>query len=48
MKQIESGAPADAFVPVDLKWMDYDVEKKVTGVRSQRRYGVDLMSCFRE
>jgi ABC-type molybdate transport system substrate-binding protein len=31
MKQIESGAPADAFVPVDLKWMDYDVEKKVTG-----------------
>jgi ABC-type molybdate transport system substrate-binding protein len=30
MKQIESGAPADAFVPVDLKWMDADVEKKVT------------------
>jgi molybdate transport system substrate-binding protein len=29
MKQIENGAPADAFVSADLKWMDYGVEKKV-------------------
>jgi molybdate transport system substrate-binding protein len=29
MKKIESGAPADAFVSADLKWMDYGVEKKV-------------------
>jgi extracellular solute-binding protein len=29
MKQIEAGAPADAFVSADLKWMDYGVEKKV-------------------
>ena len=29
MKQIEGGAPADAFVSADLKWMDYGVEKKV-------------------
>ncbi|MGC2080601.1 MAG: molybdate ABC transporter substrate-binding protein [Xanthobacteraceae bacterium] len=29
MKQIEGGAPADAFVFADLKWMDYGVEKKV-------------------
>ena len=29
MKQIESGAPADAFLSADLKWMDYGVEKKV-------------------
>lgn len=27
-KQIESGAPADAFVSADLKWMDYLIEKK--------------------
>ena len=27
MKQIEGGAPADAFVSADLKWMDYGVEK---------------------
>src|SRR5215471_9744445 len=29
MKQIEGGAPADAFLSADLKWMDYGVEKKV-------------------
>jgi hypothetical protein len=29
MKQIEAGAPADAFLSADLKWMDYGVEKKV-------------------
>jgi molybdate transport system substrate-binding protein len=29
IKQIERGAPADAFVSADLKWMDYGVEKKV-------------------
>jgi molybdate transport system substrate-binding protein len=29
MKQTEGGAPADAFVSADLKWMDYGVEKKV-------------------
>ena len=29
MKQIEGGAPADAFVSADLKWMDYGAEKKV-------------------
>jgi molybdate transport system substrate-binding protein len=29
MKQIEGGAPADAFVSADLKWMDYGVQKKV-------------------
>jgi molybdate transport system substrate-binding protein len=29
MKQIENGAPADAFLSADLKWMDYGVEKKV-------------------
>lgn len=27
-KQIESGAPADAFVSADLKWMDYLQDKK--------------------
>jgi molybdate transport system substrate-binding protein len=29
MKQIEGGAPADAFVSADLKWINYGVEKKV-------------------
>jgi molybdate transport system substrate-binding protein len=29
MKQIVAGAPADAFVSADLKWMGYGVEKKV-------------------
>src|SRR5215469_10363740 len=29
VKQIENGAPADAFLSADLKWMDYGVEKKV-------------------
>ena len=29
MKQIEGGAPADAFISANLKWMDYGVEKKV-------------------
>ena len=29
IKQIEGGAPADAFVSADLQWMDYGVEKKV-------------------
>jgi molybdate transport system substrate-binding protein len=29
MKQIENGAPADAFVSAGLKWMDYGFEKKV-------------------
>ena len=28
LKQIEGGAPADAFVSADLKWMDYGVEKR--------------------
>src|SRR5215469_11123169 len=28
MKQIEGGAPADAFLSADLHWMDYGVEKK--------------------
>ncbi len=27
-KQIEGGAPADAFVSADLKWMDYVADKK--------------------
>jgi molybdate transport system substrate-binding protein len=29
IRQIEAGAPADAFVSADLKWMDYGVLKKV-------------------
>jgi molybdate transport system substrate-binding protein len=29
MKQIEAGAPADAFISADLKWMDYGSQKKV-------------------
>jgi molybdate transport system substrate-binding protein len=29
MKQIDGGAPADAFVSADLKWLDYGVEQKV-------------------
>jgi molybdate transport system substrate-binding protein len=29
IKKIEGGAPADAFVSADLKWMDYGVEKRV-------------------
>jgi molybdate transport system substrate-binding protein len=29
IKQIEGGAPADAFVSADLEWMDYGVEKKI-------------------
>jgi molybdate transport system substrate-binding protein len=29
MKQIEGGAPADAFVSADLKWMDYGAQKKL-------------------
>src|SRR6516225_3993985 len=29
MKQIEGGAPADAFLSANLQWMDYGVEKKV-------------------
>jgi len=29
IKQIEGGAPADAFVSADTKWMDYGVEKKI-------------------
>jgi molybdate transport system substrate-binding protein len=29
IKQIEGGAPADAFVSANRKWMDYGVEKKV-------------------
>ena len=34
-KQLESGAPADAFISADLKWMDYAIEKKLvnTGTR---------------
>jgi molybdate transport system substrate-binding protein len=28
-KQIESGAPADAFISADLKWMDYVAGKKL-------------------
>jgi molybdate transport system substrate-binding protein len=35
MKQIEGGAPADAFVSADLKWMDYGVEKKVINERTR-------------
>jgi molybdate transport system substrate-binding protein len=27
-RQIENGAPADAFISADLKWMDYVAEKK--------------------
>jgi molybdate transport system substrate-binding protein len=29
IKQIEGGAPADAFVSGNLKWMEYGEEKKV-------------------
>jgi molybdate transport system substrate-binding protein len=29
IKQIEAGAPADAFVSADLKWMDYGIQKKL-------------------
>jgi molybdate transport system substrate-binding protein len=29
IRQIEGGAPADAFVSADLKWMDYGVQKKL-------------------
>src|SRR5262252_3253003 len=29
IKQIEGGAPADAFLSANLQWMDYGVEKKV-------------------
>ena len=29
MKQIEAGAPADAFMSADLKWMDYGSQKKL-------------------
>ena len=29
IKQIEAGAPADAFISADLKWMDYGAEKKL-------------------
>src|ERR1700743_3286955 len=29
MKQIEGGAPADAFISADLKWMDYGSQKKL-------------------
>src|SRR5215469_3047805 len=35
IKQIEGGAPADAFVSADLKWMDYGVEKKVINESSR-------------
>lgn len=28
-KQLESGAPADAFISADLKWMDYVADKKL-------------------
>jgi molybdate transport system substrate-binding protein len=33
IKQIEGGAPADAFVSANLKWMDYGVEKRVIKMR---------------
>jgi molybdate transport system substrate-binding protein len=29
IKQIEQGAPADAFVSADLQWMDYATQKKL-------------------
>jgi molybdate transport system substrate-binding protein len=29
MKQIEGGAPADAFISADLHWMDYGSQKKL-------------------
>jgi molybdate transport system substrate-binding protein len=29
MKQIEQGAPADAFISADLQWMDYGSQKKL-------------------
>src|SRR5690349_2113370 len=28
-RQIENGAPADAFISADLKWMDYVAEKQI-------------------
>src|SRR6476619_8374801 len=28
-KQIEQGAPADAFISADLRWMDYVAERKL-------------------
>src|SRR5262249_8738653 len=28
VKQIEGGAPADAFLSANLQWMDYGVEKR--------------------
>ncbi len=39
MKQIEAGAPADAFISADLKWMDYGSQKKL--IRDDTR--VDLL-----
>jgi molybdate transport system substrate-binding protein len=35
MKQIEQGAPADAYVSADLQWMDYGSQKKL--VQDQSR-----------
>lgn len=34
-KQLEQGAPADAFVSADLKWMDYVAEKKLINAGSR-------------
>lgn len=37
-KQIETGAPADAFISADLKWMDYIQDKKL--IKNDTRFNL--------
>jgi molybdate transport system substrate-binding protein len=37
-KQLESGAPADAFISADLKWMDYVAGKKL--IKTDTRFNL--------